>query len=81
MSNVSFEDFATEFVNELKVADDAYLRVPLKDIRQYDSMGKIVVSLIIERLFGFQIAYEVLDQEEATLTSLYQFCAKQSMEA
>ena len=79
MSNVSFEDFATEFAHDLEILDDSYLQISLKDISQYDSMGKIVVSLTIEKLFGFQIAYEVLEKEE-TLISLYKFCVKQSIE-
>jgi len=39
-------------------------------------MGKIIVSLTIERLFGFQIAYEFLDESE-TLQALYDVCCTQ----
>jgi acyl carrier protein len=76
MSNVRFEEFAREFANDLEIDGEQYLTAKLKDIPQYDSMGKIIVSLTIERLFGFQIAYEFLDQSE-TLQSLYEVCCKQ----
>lgn len=76
MSKVSFEKFSAEFAKDLEITDNQYLTAPLKDIRQYDSMGKITVSLTIERLFGFQIAYEKLDNEK-TLASLYNYCASQ----
>lgn len=76
MATVSFAEFAREFANDLEIEGDAYLTASLKDIPQYDSMGKIIISLTIERLFGFQIAYEFLDQDE-TLQSLYEVCCKQ----
>jgi hypothetical protein len=76
MSNVSFAEFAREFAKDLEIEGEQYLTASLKDIPQYDSMGKIIVSLTIERLFGFQIAYELLDQD-ATLRSLYDVCCMQ----
>jgi acyl carrier protein len=76
MSNVSFEEFAKEFAKDLEIEGEEYRTSSLKDIPQYDSMGKIIVSLTIERLFGFQIAYEYLDQD-ATLQSLYEVCCTQ----
>jgi len=77
MSKVSFEEFSSEFAKDLEITDDQYLSGALKDVSQYDSMGKITVSLTIEGLFGFQIPYEVLDKEE-TIASLYEYCVKQS---
>lgn len=72
MSKVSFEEFVKEFANDLEI-DDHYCHTEnLKDIPQYDSMGKITVSLTIERLFGFQIAYEVLDSVE-NIRLLYEY--------
>lgn len=75
MSKVSFEEFAKEFASDLEIDDDHFLTSNLKDVPQYDSMGKITVSLTIERLFGFQIAYEVLDKVE-TIQSLYEYSCK-----
>lgn len=76
MSKVSFEEFAREFAIDLEIDDDQFLTSNLKDVPQYDSMGKITVSLTIERIFGFQIAYEVLDKAD-TLQSLYDYsCSK-----
>lgn len=72
MSKVSFEEFAREFANELEIDDEQFLSANLKDVHQYDSMGKITVSLTIEKFFGFQISYEVLDKVD-TLQSLYDY--------
>ncbi len=77
MSNVSFEEFSREFAKDLEIDGEYYQTENLKDVPQYDSMGKITASLTIERLFGFQIAYEFLDQAES-LQSLYEFCCTQS---
>ena len=76
MSNVSFAEFSSEFAKHLEIEGNQYLTMKLKDIAQYDSMGKIIVSLTIERLFGFQIAYEHLDQSE-TLQAVYEVCCTQ----
>ena len=48
MLNVKFEDFAKEFASELQIEDDNFFKIPLKDIKQFDSMGKITTSLVIE---------------------------------
>ena len=78
MSKVSFEEFAKEFASDLEIEGDEYITAHLKDVPQYDSMGKITVSLTIEKLFGFQIAYEVLDKAD-TIQSLYDYaCNKAS---
>lgn len=77
MSKVSFEEFAKEFAKDLEIDDERFLSVNLKDVPQYDSMGKITVSLTIEKLFGFQIAYEVLDEVE-NIRSLYEYCCKKT---
>lgn len=72
MSKVSFEVFSREVASDLDIDGDQFLSTNLKDIPEYDSMGKITVSLTIEKLFGFQITYEVLDIAE-TLQSLYEY--------
>jgi acyl carrier protein len=78
MSKVCFEEFAKEFANDLEITDDQFLTSNLRDVPQYDSMGKITVSLTIEKLFGFQIAYDVLDKAD-TIQSLYEYaCNKAS---
>ena len=73
MSKVSFELFAREFASDLEIDDDHFLTANLQDVSQYDSMGKITVSLTIEKLFGFQVSYDVLDKAD-TIQSLYAFC-------
>jgi acyl carrier protein len=75
MFKVSFEEFAREFASDLEIDDDHFLTSNLKDVPEYDSMGKITFSLTIEKLFGFQIAYEVLDKAE-TIKSLYEYSCK-----
>jgi acyl carrier protein len=78
MSKVSFEEFAKEFASDLDIEGDEYITANLKDVPQYDSMGKINVSLTIEKLFGFQIAYEVLDKAD-TIRSIYEYaCNKEN---
>ena len=80
MSKVTFEEFAREFASDLEINDDHFLTSNLKDVSQYDSMGKITVSLTIEKLFGFQIAYEVLDKA-VTIHSIYEYsCTKANVE-
>lgn len=78
MSRVSFEEFAREFASDLEIDDDQFLKSNLKNVPQYDSMGKITVSLTIERLFGFQIAYEVLDKAES-IQALYSYCSSSKL--
>lgn len=50
-----------------------FFKVPLKDVKQFDSMGKITASLVIESLFSFEIDLDILDDVE-TLESLYEYC-------
>lgn len=73
MSKVSFEQFSQEFADELEIEGTEFLTCLLKDLDEYDSMGKIVTSMVIEKLFNFEIDLEVLD-EIADLKSLYAYC-------
>lgn len=77
MSNVSFEEFAKEFASDLEIEGDEYTTAKLIDVPQYDSMGKIIVSLTIEKLFGFQIGYEVLNNAD-TLWSIYEHASSKT---
>ena len=77
MTKVSFVEFADEFAKDLEIDDKHCLAGNPKDVPQFDSMGKITASLTIERLFGFQIAYEFLDQVES-LQALYDLCCQQA---
>lgn len=72
MSKISFEEFAREIANDLEIRDGQLLTLDLKDIPQYDSLGKLTVSLTIENLFGFQIDYSILDKAD-TIHSLYEY--------
>jgi acyl carrier protein len=73
MSDVSFDIFSSEFKKDLDIKDNLYLKSSLQEVLQFDSIGKIVISLTIERLFGFQIPYKVLEETE-NIHALYQYC-------
>ena len=75
MSNVTFTEFAEAFAQDLELETEHHFTCPLKEIPQYDSLGKINFSLVIERLFGFQIPYDVLDKQEG-LKELYEYCVQ-----
>ena len=75
MSNVTFDEFSQSFVDEININLDATKGVNLNDIPEYDSMGKINISLLIEELFDFQIDYEDLSSA-ATLEELYNICLR-----
>lgn len=77
MSKISFEEFAREIANDLEIRDGQLLTLDLKDIPQYDSLGKLTVSLTIENLFGFQIDYSILDKAD-TIHSLYEYSINQA---
>ena len=73
MTIVSFDDFATEFSKNLEISNDNFKKSLLKDVPEYDSMGKITVGFLIEELFDFEISYEKLNNVD-TLSSLYDYC-------
>ena len=77
MSKVSFEEFALKFAEELEIEGDDYLETPLDEIPEFDSMGKITASLVIESLFEFEIDYDVLEEQES-IKSLYEYCMNKS---
>jgi acyl carrier protein len=73
MSNVTFDEFSQRFADEINIDLDAAKDLKLNDITEYDSMGKINISLLIEELFDFQIEYEDLSSA-STLEELYNMC-------
>ena len=73
MSKVTFEAFSQSFAEEIKINLDAVKDQSLNEIPEYDSMGKINISLLIEELFDFQIEYEDLSSA-STLEELYNMC-------
>ncbi len=73
MFKIKYETFEGEFKKDLCIFDKDMSNLKLIDVEEFDSMGKISASLTIERLFGFQIDYEVLDSSE-NLKSLYEYC-------
>ena len=75
MSNITFDEFSQRFVNEINIHLDATKDVNLNDIPEYDSMGKINISLLIEELFDFQIEYDDLNSA-TTLEDLYNMCLR-----
>ena len=75
MSNVNFNEFLQRFTEELDIKLDNITEIKLSDIPEYDSMGKINISLLIEELFDFQIEYEDLNTA-SSLKALYEICAK-----
>ena len=75
MSDLTLEDFTEKFADELAINIHTLLANNLSEIDEYDSMGKINISLLIEELFEFQIEYEDLDSAE-TIKVLYEICIK-----
>lgn len=75
MSNITFDEFSQRFVDEININLDGTKDVNLNDIPEYDSMGKINISLLIEELFEFQIEYEDLNSA-TTLQELYKICLR-----
>ena len=75
MSNITFDEFSQRFVNEININLDKTKDVNLNDIPEYDSMGKINISLLIEELFDFQIEYDDLNSA-TTLEDLYNMCLR-----
>jgi len=73
MSNVSLSHFKSRFAEELEITDLETLEASLDSISEFDSMGKLVISVLIEELFGIQIEYEILESQE-TLEELYEYC-------
>ena len=73
MSNVTFEEFCSQFAADLNIEGNQFLDCPLGDISEYDSMGRITISLTIESMFSFEIPYEILDQAK-DISSLYEYC-------
>jgi acyl carrier protein len=76
MSNVNFEYFSGKVAEALNIKSKPFLTDKLSNLSEYDSMGKISISILIEELFGFQIEYEELDRLN-TLESLYHYCCNQ----
>ena len=77
MSKVTMEEFASQFANELNIDVHMLLTNNLQDISEYDSMGKINVSLLIEDTFNFQIEFDDLNTAES-LKDLYEKCVKET---
>lgn len=75
MSKVAFDEFLQRFVDEININLDAVKDLKLNEIPEYDSMGKINISLLIEELFDFQIEYEDLSSA-STLEELYNMCVR-----
>ena len=77
MSKISFEKFLAEFAKDLEIKNNDFKDKPLSDIPQYDSMGKITISVTIDKMFQFEIPVDVLNKVE-NLSSLYDYCIKNS---
>ena len=75
MSEVTFDEFSHRFADELNVNFDDLNGKTLSEIPEFDSMGKINISLLIEELFNFQIDYEDMNRA-STHEELFEMCAK-----
>ena len=75
MCKVTFDEFSQRFADEININLDAAKDLKLNEIPEYDSMGKINISLLIEELFDFQIEYEDLSTTD-TIQELYNFCVR-----
>lgn len=56
--------FVTLFAKELNVEKEELLGSSLLETKEFDSMGKINISLMIEHEFNWQIPFEVLDEAD-----------------
>lgn len=77
MSEIGFENFNKNFKKSLNIKYDIQSNTLLSNISEFDSMGKISTSLLIEELFKFTIDYETLDKTK-TLYELYKVCCERS---
>ena len=77
MSKINFEDFCIKFAEALEIEDDTFTVKDFSAVSQYDSMGKISASLLIEEQFGFQISFDILDNQK-NIASLYAYCLSYS---
>lgn len=77
MSEINFEGFSKEFKKSLSINYEIEHNAFLNNISEFDSMGKITTSLLIEDLFNFTIDFETLDKTK-TLTELYKVCCERS---
>jgi acyl carrier protein len=73
MSTIDYAQFCSKLAEVLEVGADKVTGQPFAHIAEYDSMGKINASLLVEELFGFQIAFETLDTATSAAT-LFAYC-------
>jgi len=73
MPKVPYEEFKRQFAENLEITDIDSLDFPLAEIKEFDSMGKLVISVLVEDLFGIYIEYEILESQ-TSLHDLYAFC-------
>ena len=73
MSTPKIDDFSKRIVTELNLTHELEPNIDLSMLPEFDSMGKINVSLLIEEMFRFQIDFEDLNSCK-TLSDLYNFC-------
>lgn len=75
MSNITFQEFAQKFSDELEIDLEVALNEKLSSMSSYDSMAQINLSLLIEEIFDFQIKHDEL-QSVDTLMALYELCCR-----
>lgn len=75
MFKVTFDDFSQRFSEEIGVNLETLKELKLTEIPEFDSMGKINISLLIEELFDFQIEYEDLNTA-SSVEELYNVCVE-----
>ena len=75
MSEVSLNLFVSRFKDELGIDRVEILDTSLSELSEFDSMGKINISLLIEELFNYQIDYEDLNRLDK-IHDLYEHCIK-----
>jgi acyl carrier protein len=73
MSLPSFEVFCQIVQKQLSVETKDFIDAPLQLLPEFDSLGKIRMSIVVEDAFGFELDYELMKQFK-TLKELYVFC-------
>jgi len=76
MFEKSLESFITECSKVLDIEIQELKTLPFNKLEKIDSLGKILLSTIIESFFGLEIKQDEIESKE-TIKDLYDFCLSQ----
>jgi acyl carrier protein len=76
MFEKSLESFIAECSKVLDIEIQELKTLPFNKLEKIDSLGKILLSTIIESFFGLEIKQDEIESKE-TIKDLYDFCLSQ----